>query len=200
MKKTLIASAASLALAAMPVVGALAVDNLTITDNFEITIDKTCTISAVRADGTGVGAGTWDTDTKDTIESTLSGTIANATTVTNFGSTTMTVVCNNEDGWEVTAETTDLESADGDATIAWNADFDGNTTSGVSWTVSQAEENGLTIADGAQGEADDESVAKLEATTTTAGKSFTVTYGVGISEDQAAGTYTGSIVYTLAEL
>lgn len=196
MKKAIIAGAASAVLAAMPVLGAFAADVTTQTDMIVVTIDPVCTIKAdsvTHAAGTS-NVGTWSGDT-------LSGKMTNGSNSDNYGATSMTIVCNDHDGWEVTAKTANLTGAatTGAETIAWAADHSA-TKSGVSWTVSQADGTGLTVANGKQGSVDGASVAKLTQATDNTGKTFTVTYGVGISESQAADTYTGSILYTLANL
>lgn len=199
MKKTIVAGvAASAVLAAMPVLGVFAEDITTQTDTVVVTIDPTCTfktengISHANGNGTA-GPGTWSGQT-------LSGKLTAGTSTDDYGSTSMTVVCNNSDGWEVTAKTTALSGATSGKSIAWNAAHS-DSVSGVSWSVSQAADNGLAIPEGKQGSADGASVAKLENKTTgNAGKTFKVTYGVGIADGQDADTYTGSILYTLAEL
>lgn len=198
MKKALLAGTVSLAVAAMPVVGVFAADTTSQTDKLSVTIDATCTFKNVgteetptyvtHANGTS-GIGTWSSDT-------LAGTMTNGSNTDNFGTTTFTVVCNNTTGWKVTNTTADLVS--GKNKISPNAGHS-ETVSGYSWTVSQADGTGLTIANGKQGAGGD--VASLVAATTDAnGKTFTVTYGVGISQSQAAGTYTGDVVYTLATM
>lgn len=199
MKKALIAGTVSLAVAAMPVVGVFAADAdvTTQTDKLSVTIDATCTFKNVGDEGTPAyvthangtsGIGTWASDT-------LAGKMLNGSTTDNFGATTFTVVCNNTTGWKVTNTTADLVS--GANKISPNAGHSA-TVSGYSWTVSQADGTGLTIPNGKQGAGGD--VASFDATTDANGKTFTVTYGVGISQSQAAGTYTGDVVYTLATM
>lgn len=198
MKKALIAGTVSLAVAAMPVVGVFAADVTTQTDKLSVTIGATCTFKNVGTEGAPAyvthangtsGIGTWSSDT-------LAGAMTNGSNTDNFGTTTFAVVCNNTTGWKVTNTTADLVS--GTNKISPNAGHSA-TVSGYSWTVSQADGTGLTIPNGKQGAGTE--VARLEdATTDAAGKSFTVTYGVGVSQSQAAGTYTGDVVYTLATL
>lgn len=204
MKKALIAGTVSLAVAAMPVVGVFAADTTSQTDKLSVTIDATCTFKNVGTtedpkyvehnDGTS-GVGTWTSDT-------LAGTMLNGTNTDNFGTTTFTVVCNNTTGWKVTNTMADLKS--GENKISPNAGHSA-TVSGYSWRATQVADNGLTlggVADatdtmkkGAAGE-----VASFAGTTDANGKTFTVTYGVGVAQDQAAGTYTGDVVYTLATM
>ena len=189
MKKALIAGAASLAVAAMPVVGVMAAGQ-TQTDTITVSLSQSCEFSAAtHADGSS-SIGSWTGDT-------LSGTLTNGSTTDDYGSTTMTVVCNNQAGWQVTVAAASLQGGVSKQSIAPNASYSATQT-GYAWVVSQTPDNGLTIPEGKQ--ASNGQVASLASTTDTAGKSFTVTYGVGISETQAADTYTGDVVYTLATL
>ena len=189
MKKALIAGAASLAVAAMPVVGVMAAGT-TQTDVITVSLNQSCEFSAAtHADGSS-SIGTWSGDT-------LSGTLTNGSTTDDYGSTTMTVVCNNQDGWQVTVAAAPLAGESSEQSISPNASYSATQT-GYAWVVSQTPDNGLTIPSGKQ--ATNGQVAQLESTTDAAGKSFTVTYGVGISGTQAADTYTGNVVYTLATL
>ena len=204
---------AAFATAAAPMMAmALGSDNTTVTDNIQVTVDESCALSVVsRANGTS-NIGSWGEGTTHTgFEETLAGTVVNSSNTDNYGSTKMKVICNNYFGWEVTAVNTALTSEEGLTIPA--ADDHSATKSGWSWKVSQVDDNGLTLAgggnvkQGATGEAG-ASVAKIQATAATgdskatgsAGKEFTVTYGVGIDANQGAGTYKGSITYTLAQL
>ena len=188
MKKALIAGAASLAMAAMPVVGVFAVDQ---TDTLRVTIDSSCSMSNIAHDNGDNTVGTWSGDT-------LSGTLNAGAYDANFGSTSMTVICNNSAGWEVTATTSDLVNAKSDK-ISPLASLAAGTT-GYNWTVSQADGAGLTIPTGAQGAAAEGSVAKYNKPTDGNGKTFTVTYGISLAADVAAGTYSGTVAYTLNQL
>ncbi len=197
MKKSILAVAGLAAVAGVagPVAGVFAADNTAQTDTIAVTVDPVCTFKATTGIAHTAGSdsiGTWSGDT-------LSGKMTNGSTKDNFGSTAFIVVCNDHDGWEVKATTNTLAGATSGESIEWNATHSA-TVSGVSWTVSQAADHGLTIPSGKQGAASSASVAKLASATELAGKTFTVTYGVGVDEDQAADTYTGSIVYALAAL
>lgn len=121
MKKIAIAGA-SVALAAMPVVGVFAVPTpevLTQTDDIEITIDEVCSIgyndgktspviNVPFADHTD-GAGTWaeqgSTSTNPDVpdHDTLSVTMSTGTSSENLGSTTLAIYCNHEAGYTITA-------------------------------------------------------------------------------------------------
>ncbi|MDO4508159.1 MAG: hypothetical protein Q4B65_02120 [Candidatus Saccharibacteria bacterium] len=188
MKKALIAGAASLAMAAMPVVGVFAVDQ---TDTLKVTIDSSCSVKNITHDNGSDEVGKWSGDT-------LSGTLSAGAYDNNFGSTSMTVVCNNSAGWQVTATTSDLVNAKNDK-ISPVANLSAGTT-GYNWTVSQDDGTGLTIPTGAQGAAAEDSVASYNKPTDGNGKTFTVTYGISLANDVAAGTYSGTVAYTLNQL
>lgn len=128
MKKKLIAAgAASLAVAAMPVVGVFATDPVTLpnahTDILAITIDKVCAFgyqNDVSGSGainvTGIvrdaasGHGQWspattssDAATAGNTKATLSKTMTNGTQDLELGTTTLGVYCNNTNGYKITS-------------------------------------------------------------------------------------------------
>lgn len=233
MKKLAIAGA-SVALAAMPVVGVFAADNTTQTDTLQITITKVCSFGhqdpasgadagsvinvAAPSHGAG-GAGMWS-------ENTLSKTMSTATATTDeggqLGTTILNVYCNDEQGYSITTST---ESAKGTTTgelslpsgntntnsIPVNASFSA-ASSGWSYKVAAGSNNRTTVrsAEGhnhtqwATSSNYAEVITDLPAsgskTTANIGDTFTVTYGVGIDQNQGAGVYSGSITYTLAAL
>ena len=133
MKKSIIAAgAASVALAAMPVVGVFAAPTLSHTDTILLTVSSVCTLGTVtngvpddgtdattHADGTrATNPGTWGNDPSAEAgtaahTNTLSETIAAGTTDANMGSTTFTVRCNNAGGYELQARS---GTNDGNAT------------------------------------------------------------------------------------
>lgn len=117
MKKSIIAAgAASVALAAMPIVGAFAATVDTQTDTLRITISSACafgfnsgetptpTINVPdpsHTDGTaGAGPGRWNVD--GTSADTLSATMINGTSNNDLGKTILSVYCNNTDGYNIT--------------------------------------------------------------------------------------------------
>lgn len=225
MKKSLIAASASaVALAAMPVVGVFATDVISTTDNLEITIDKICSFGHVDAgasiDVDGVvrvdGAGEWETGGEATVSGTtaasdtLSKTMSNGTSTSSLGTTTLGVYCNNELGYTITtSDAGALTSTDTSQTIGINSTISASASgwsyqvaagtganqrgevknSHTSWANS-GNANGVIAGSATSG-------AK---TTSNDGDFFTITYGVGIDQSQAAGTYTGSITYTLDQL
>ena len=176
MKKTIIAGAASVALAAMPVVGVFAATS--VQDKITVTVSDTCAFSRT------AGEGEYNT------------TLLGGNVVENFGGSTFEVTCNIAAGESqdinVTAEFQDLSDGAGNsipyAAVAPTADtsswvaMKSNATTGAS---AIAASNGVLI----NGTATDEAGTL----------SANVRYSVGVEEDQAAGTYTGYATYTLAE-
>ena len=124
MKKKLIAAgAASLAVAAMPVVGVFATSPITTpnqyTDVLQVTIDKVCAFGYSNTNGaaatnpgdinvTGVArtasTGVTLEETATTkATGTFSATMVNGTSNMEFGTTTLGVYCNNVDGYKITS-------------------------------------------------------------------------------------------------
>lgn len=203
MKKLAIAGA-SLALAAMPAVGVFAADtdDLVITDTLQITVDATCTFSATTG---GASTGTFDTTYADTV---LNGQIADfkvsgsAKSDHIFG-----VVCNNDDGWQVTASTPLALGASGvdtkhnivytaAALPAANSETEGKWNAIVSGTpvdAAYAVENqtGITAASGVKYISTAGGIIAKEADSTD-GSTFTVTYGAYVGTETPTGTYTAT--------
>ena len=194
MKKIAIAGA-SVALAAMPIVGVFAVDgdSLTpITDTVTVTVANSCTF-ARRA-----GGGTYD-----------AGTIANGSASSDITGSVFNIKCNDTGGWYLTA------AGDSDATT--KSSMDSSTSKDTDDIVTGTTFSGDTSAwafrlDGT-GVISDYSAAAYAnvpaaggatvATSNTAagngtGIDITAHYKVYIGNNQAAGTYTGKVTYTLA--
>lgn len=187
MKKSLTtAGAASLVVAAMPIVGVFAADgNKTITDTIKVTIDSACSV------------------TSDKTDNTYAVDMTNSQLNSNIGSTVMNVKCNDAHGWKVTAvgsgsgATVDvLDAAKDGADIAT-----GTATSGAAsnWAFKVAGDS--TVAAYKNFAAIPTTAAKVAegsvATDMTAGTNITTTYQVWISATQQADTYTGQVTYTL---
>ena len=194
MKKLAIAGA-SLALAAMPVVGVFAADGtLTQTDTVKVTIDSACSLATSNTSGADYTA-----------------TIANGAFNTNIAGSTFTITCNDTGGWKLNA--IGAGTATGDVTkmdASTNTDSDdiatGTTLDGTvsNWAFKVAKGGddaaNITVTEGYTNfSAIPSSATKIAQGTSTAGKStITATYGVGISSTQSAGDYTGKVQYTLA--
>ena len=114
MKKALIAGAASVALAAMPVVGVFAADTdiTEVTDTLTVTINPTCSFNAQQG-GTAPNA----TNTYSKVM-TANGFDAS------FGVTTLTVSCNNAKGYTVSSTMNNLtgpaKAGSGNETITYS--------------------------------------------------------------------------------
>ena len=207
MKKSLIATgAASLALAAMPVVGVFAATPLSFTDNITVTVEGACSLETSATQT----AGSYE-------DRTLAATIATGT-YDEFGNSdgdsqaepavpadaTITISCNTTSGsWTVTADGSD----DGDATTPTAQLVDGanhiNTGTATSGATSawafKMNADGTTTANPFS------SYSEVPATATTAlqgaatsSVTFRPSYRVYVSPTQAPGDYAGSVVYTIS--
>lgn len=187
MKKLAIAGA-SLALAAMPVVGVFAADDRAVTDTISVQVAASCTFSQGGDDATYSYA-------NGTNASGVVNPVNNSSNVHTF-----TVFCNQNSGYTVAAEASALSAtgitdvfaykatlpstgADG----AWNATIAADAGNTNALTVAQLADNGAskTVVTGSQASA-------------AAGETFTATYTAYIGTETPAGTYTGTIGYTLA--
>lgn len=198
MKKLAIA-ASSVALAAMPVVGVFAVDDLDVVDTIKVTVEPSCTF---RASGTGTLDGTYT-------DSGVNGASVTPKTSGDQGTNvhTFNVFCNNNKGYTVSATAQDLANIDNaspaiadtfaykaslsqtaGATGEWHAQFAGVTT-GV--TPSQ-------LPDSTSGTASGTIITRTNSSTAAAGDAWTATYTALIGTDTKAGNYQGTITYTLA--
>lgn len=198
MKKLAIAGASAV-LAAMPVVGVFAADGtLTQTDTVVVTVDSACSLAT---SGSSLDPA-----------STYTATIANGAFNKTIDGSTLTITCNDVQGWKLNAvgagtSTKGVAYMDGTGTGITESD-DINTGTTLDGTVSDwafkltagtEEHAGASIVSGYT----DFSVVPTTATkvasgTTSAGtQTVTATYGVGISPTQNAGTYTGKVSYTL---
>lgn len=201
MKKSIIAAgAASLAVAAMPVVGVFAADgDLSQTDTVIVTVDSACSLAT---------SGSSVTPTASTYTATIeNGQANNAITGSTF-----TITCNDTGGWDLNAigaGTASGNVAKMDASTGVDTDdiatADGTPSgSASSWAFKIAkggtDQGNVTITTGYDGfKAVPTSSTKIATGTSTAGNStITATYGVGISATQSAGDYTGKVQYTLA--
>lgn len=188
MNKKLVAGVITLAVAAIPTVGAFA----DFTDTITVTINESCTLTrqayasggvtnnTSHKNGTG---GTWST-TANT--DTLSATMTNGSLQANLGSSQFKVVCNRQGGYKVTVATTSLSTGGSSPLTIPNNTTYSASVSGWSPVYSSTKlTNGATV---------------VTAAAPTAGSTFEVSYGVGISASQAAGTYTGTATYSLTGL
>ena len=196
MKKALIAGAASAVLAAMPVLGAFATTTGgPFTDTLDVTIENACTFSrGATAHTAGSGSvGTWGTSTT---ADTLSGSLAAGTLDTDFGSSAFNVVCNNHDGWKVTAAASALT---GKTTTTENIPLGTPAADTAAWNYTSSSSDEAITGTGTYSTAS-QIVAQSTATTPTAGRNFSVKYAVSVDHVLSAQVYEGTIVYTFAQL
>ncbi len=199
MKKSIIAaSAASIALAAMPVLGVFAEGDPTptddVTDTITITITPSCTFTAGGDDdeygyeGTNAG-GSVNLNNDDA-------------TPTNIH--TFTVFCNNNSGYKVSATASALNQTPSisdnfayKATLPTSSSTDTAKKDGA-WnaTIGQASGGSLSIDQLTDGGAATD-IVTLNAASATGGETFTATYTAWIGTETPAGTYSGTIAYTL---
>ena len=181
MKKLAIAGA-SVALAAMPVLGVFA-DTTSLQDNISVTIDASCTFNEA------VGKSYTDS-------SVAVGTQAG---FNDDGQHAFNVFCNDRGGWTVSATapgalhdttqtgtTHDFVYQNSAITAAtaegkWSAAVDGTGVASVTY---------IPTAGGA--------IAGTASETTAAGADFTVTYDAWAGTQSIVGTYSGTVTYTLA--
>ena len=169
MKKLAIVGA-SLAFAALPVVGVFAADPAPVEDTITITVSETCTLSRTTGNGN--------------YSATMSVNALNPS----VGSSTFKAVCNNASGFSVGASATAL-SGPGTA-IGYSATTP--TAGSGTWTATKtnvagniAASNGVLMTSAGPTDGD--------------GVTETVTYQVSTLPDQAKGDYSGTMTYTLTQ-
>ena len=177
MKKSLIAGAgvAALAMAFVPFGLASATDITSMEDTLTITVEPTCSFDAA----------------SHSYSATMTANDLN----TNVGTTTMTIICNQYNGYAVTANMTSL-SGNGSNAISYSATTP--TAGSGTWTAY----NTPTVAGTAGTAANiaataDAAVISNSVHTSSTGDSSVIVYKVGTTNNQAAGAYTGTATYTL---
>ena len=185
MKKTLIAGASVMALAGavMPMAGAFADDDRSVTDTINVTVDASCTFNAGGAD----------------VEYSANGTNGQSVNPVNNSSNehSFTVFCNNNSGYKVSATASALTKSDVTDNFAYAATLPSGTAGAWNAAISQAQGGSLTIEQLPSGGAATDIVTLGEASAA-AGETFKATYTAYIGTETPAGTYTGTIGYTLA--
>ena len=175
------------------------------TDSTTDSVDSVSTHTSDVVDSTGYGV----LDDESGLNSTNHTALANAsshtvhrsmlagTSTANFATTTLWVVCNNGDGYSVTAAAADLTNGTAAENIpAVAVDGYSATSSGYNGIVSVQNSGGATkdadVVDDAE-----TVIAHKAGVTQEAGDSITVEYGMGVASSQKAATYVGSVVYKL---
>lgn len=170
MKKTLIAGAASLALAATPVFGVFATNPAALTDTLTVTVAVSCNF------------------TRTTGEGTYSKTMTANELDLEFGSSTFTSKCNNGSGYSITPTFTDLTFSGATSPIAYNTTTP--TAGSGTWTATL----GTATTNLTSGTAFGAQTSQDPA----AGRTYTINYKVGLKNNQPKGTYTGKATYQLS--
>lgn len=201
MKKSIIAaSAASLALAAMPVVSTLAVTNgQSLQDTINLNITEVCTFTrgtTAHAAGTTASGGSWSDDA-------FTATITPGE-YASLAKSSYAVSCNDPDGYQVTVGTTGFTSSTVDSTAFPWAYSNGGAiaTDGDSmWFLTvtgtdapDASTIGTNLATNIITKRTKDTPAQNNNDT------FDITYGVFVDNNQAAGSYTATATYTFAQL
>jgi len=166
MKKLVIAGISSL-LAVVPVMGAFAADPAAVTDTINITVDETCTFT--RTTGNGI----------------YNATLAVNAVNPSVGSSTFTAICNNDDGFSVSATPTAISGTGEAITYSTTTPTAGSGT----WTATKTNVAGNV----------DGVLMSSNNPTPAAGQTETVTYKVSTRNNQAKGDYQGTIEYALTQ-
>lgn len=171
MKKMLIAGAASIALAALPVAGTFAATS--VYDTLNVTVSNSCSFNRTEGEGT------------------YNATVLPGNTSENFAKSTFAADCNfGSEGKDVqvTAVFGSLTSGENSIPYAATA-VSGSTTS---WSAAK----GALSADATIIANNSDLINVTKATET---QTATVWYSVGVATGTPAGTYTGYATYTLAQ-
>lgn len=219
MKKSIIATgAASLALAAMPVVGVFAVDTSTstVTDKIVVTVPSSCAITtnntATTPNGVGDGTHTDNTYSVSMKNGQLKSDIGGDATATSDPIGKINIVCNDTTGsgptWTLTARggdfsgnegafvaSTQLVGGTGTTPIDTNLNVSGATSG---WAMKVTGGTGVTIQGGYSSfKAVPDSSTTLASGSGAVENAITTTYQVYVGTSQQTGTYTGHVTYTL---
>ncbi|MBR2795856.1 hypothetical protein IKE13_02305 [Candidatus Saccharibacteria bacterium] len=192
MKKLVIAGA-SVALAAMPVLGAFAATSSSFTDTLTVGVAGGCTLENSNQSSAGDYSVSDRTFTTDIATGTVGYLNADATGVASTTAGTVTVSCNTQDSsktWQVSLNVTDL--ADGANSITGGAQTSGATSG---WAI-KSNATGTTTANpfGSAYTAAADTTIFLSATANNT-VTFNPSYQVYVGPNQAPGTYTGTAVY-----
>ena len=158
----------------------VAADTASVTDTFSIIVQEVCSFNSVA-------------------NRTYSGSATSGTEVSNFndsGVHEFNVSCNNSNGYTVTATPYDLEATGINDVISYTNNYTHTGASGM-WTAAIASTaTGVTVTSPAP--VGGGTIISSNSNTPAAGVTFTATYSAYVGTSTPAGTYTGTIVYTLA--
>jgi hypothetical protein len=194
MKKSIIAaSAASLAVAALPIAGVFAATSNSFTDTLTVGVAGGCTLENSEQSAAGDYTKSDRSFTKDIAAGTVGYLNADNSGAAATDKGTVTVSCNTQDSsktWQVELDVTDL--AAGSNSITGGAQTSGATSG---WAIKSNAE-GTTAANpfGAAYTAAADTAIFLSATANNT-VTFNPSYQVYVGPNQAPGTYTGTAVY-----
>lgn len=166
---------------AIPIGVARATDITSVTDTISVTVQPSCTFDSAE-------------------DKTYVGSALNGAEVNNFnedGIHEFNLFCNNNSGYTVTATPYDLEATGINDVISYTANY---TPSGVNslWTAEiTSDTEGVTVVNQFV-PVNGGTIISSNSSTRAAGASFVATYSVYVGSETPAGTYTGTIAYTLA--
>ena len=192
MKKSIIAAgAASVALAAMPIVGAFAAANLSSTETINATVGGGCTITGV---GDTPGATTASTNIGDVAVNTVSDATAGKP---------IAITCNS-DNWKITAvgagENGLATALSQSTTVSIPTGTNKLDGSASQWAFKVESSNEFATISGDYGQWSEIPASETTIATGTGTKSGTITpsYIVSVGASQATGSYTGKVTYSVA--
>ncbi|MBR3248737.1 hypothetical protein IKF89_01770 [Candidatus Saccharibacteria bacterium] len=176
-----LAVAASLGMAGMGLASSevAAADITSVTDTLSVEVQLSCTFNS-------------------TTNKTYTGSAANGAEVNDFndsGIHEFNLFCNGSNGYVVTATPYDLEATGIDRKISYTDSYTPSGTNGLWTAVITSEAAGVTVTSPVPvggGE-----IISSDSGTTAEGVSFTAAYSAYVGTETPAGTYTGTIVYTL---
>lgn len=185
MKKSLIAGAgvAALAMAAVPFAGVFAAADQEATDTIQVSVDASCTFTA--------GSGTATYTASGTNQSGQVSPSLQSSNVHNF-----TVFCNDNDGYRVTAVATALSQSGVTDNFAYVATLPSSGADGA-WHAQIA---GTGLKNQLPDDGASTTIIERTEASGASGESFTATYTAWIGTETPAGTYEGTIGYTLAAI
>ncbi len=181
MKKTIIAGASAVAMAALPMAGVFAATQTSVVDTVTLTVNKTCQMAA------GAATGSYSL-----------GQAAAGGEYTAVTGTPITITCNGTNGWEFNAATTSMTGGTGTTAIP----FGPYATSGSVWSAAVAVSQGsATIETGWDnyGGSALATATKIVSGAQADGLTITPSYKAKTSATQENGTYSGTITYTFTD-
>jgi len=197
MKKSIIAAgAASVALAAMPVVGAFAVGGTfsggPFTDVIQTSIADSCTFARGLMSDAAATHGTSESWTTSGDTDTLTAkSITPAATEATLGSSNFNIICNDQDGYQVKVTAPNLTLTSGKTAVhTWAYNNTGSaSTASSNWRLTSTGDN-----------VDLPNNIVSKKTAAEDGKAFLITYFAYAQTGQDSGTYSADVVYTATQL